>query len=143
MDDHALRQTLKVDEGLSLKPYRDGMGIRTIGYGHQMVKADGMTASTHLTLDQAEDLLEADVTCALAACQRLFPDFYLLPEVAQAVLANMAFNLGEHGLKEFVQMRQAIARRQWRNAAQAMRHSLWYTQVPRRAERLAQAMEGI
>jgi lysozyme len=49
--------------------------------------------------------------------------------VRQVALANLAFNLGIHGLAQFRNTLAAIERGDWPAAVQGLRQSLWYRQV--------------
>ncbi|KKM82461.1 hypothetical protein LCGC14_1319200, partial [marine sediment metagenome] len=53
---------------------------------------------------------------------------------------NMAFNLGQHRLGEFVKMWAAIRAEDWEKAAVEMLDSTWAGQVGPRAPRLARRM---
>lgn len=55
---HAIDTLIKPFEGLKLKAYQDGVGILTIGFGHTY----GVKAGDVITEEQAELLLEADLT---------------------------------------------------------------------------------
>jgi lysozyme len=135
-------QQLKVDEGLRLTPYLDSLGNLTVGYGHLVTPQDCLDANNTITLSQANTLLQHDLTIALHCCYRLYPDFVTFPEKVQDALVNMCFNMGASRLIGFGRMHRAIVARDWKQAAQEMRASIWATQVGQRAERLAQEMEA-
>jgi len=61
--------------------------------------------------------------------------------VRQAVLVDMAFNLGRAGLASFQKMRAALALGDFERAAAEMLDSLWARQVGRRARELAEMMQ--
>jgi lysozyme len=52
----------------------------------------------------------------------------------------MAFNLGEWKLRGFKLMKAAIDSRDWEQAANEAKDSLWYRQVGPRAERIVSAI---
>lgn len=62
--------------------------------------------------------------------------------VRQAVLINMAFNLGKAKLLGFKRTLEAIALRDFDNAALYMLQSKWAAQVGQRAIRLAKQMKS-
>jgi len=132
---------IKADEGLSLSRYVDSLGYRSIGYGHLLSPGDAMYTRRVITLEEAQRLLEEDITTCIRACYILYDDFDSFPQKVQYVLANMAYNLGRIGLSRFVRMHAAITARNWQAAAEEMRDSTWYHQVGHRAERLAHEME--
>ena len=57
-------------EGLRLKPYRDPVGIRTIGFGHVIRRGENFTV---INISQAERLLQGDLVKAEQAVTRLVP----------------------------------------------------------------------
>jgi lysozyme len=127
-----LKAALVGDEGSSLKLYLDTLGIPTIGIGHNL-KAVGISK-------QVVDLIfEDDVTAALLLLSKR-PDWNMLDSVRQAVILNMAFQLGNAGVNSFKKMWAAIDKKDFSTAASEMRNSTWYRQTPARAERLATQM---
>jgi lysozyme len=130
---HRLANQLIDDEALRTKPYRDSLGILTIGVGRNL---------EHKGLSRAECLylLDNDITDALGDCREVVARFDDLDPVRQEVLANMALNLGRARLKGFARMLAAVARRDFEAAAVEMLDSKWAQQVKGRADRLAYAM---
>jgi len=131
MDRYRIKQMLKRHEGLRLKPYRDTVGKLTIGYGRNL-EDDG------ISLEEAELMLENDLDRAVKAARDVVAGFDELDEVRQAVLVDMAFNLGRAGLASFQKMRAALALGDFERAAAEMLDSLWARQVGRRARELAE-----
>jgi lysozyme len=125
---------LKRDEGRKDLPYRDSRGILTIGYGHNLEAAPLCEAAL-----QAQ--LACDLTTHLAALDAALPWWRQQPEPVQRVLGNMGFNLGAGRLVMFKQTLAAIQAGNYREAAAALRSSLYAKQVGERAERLAKLLE--
>jgi lysozyme len=69
------------------------------------------------------------------------PYFSSLSAPRQAVLIDMAFNLGVGGLMKFTNTLAAVEAGDFAKAAERMMQSKWATQVKRRAFRLAKMME--
>lgn len=128
-----LVEELKEDEGFEPMPYVDTTGHPTIGYG------------TKLPIDhvEAQLLLEKRLSDVMAELRERLGFFDELPAAAQSILLNMAYNLGVPRLMSFKRMIAALDERDFKKAAKEMRNSLWYRQVGRRAERLAQKMETL
>lgn len=129
-----LRQALIADEGLRLKPYVDTVGKITIGYGRNLTDIG-------LSLTEASDLLDHDIDRTVRDCVQAFPWFLGLDPARQAVLVQMAFNLGVGGLKEFTHTLVAVQRGDYTAAARGMLASRWAKQIGARAARLAAQME--
>lgn len=132
----ALEQ-LKIDEGCRLTAYQDTVGVWTIGYGH----TGGVKKGDKITQKDADDLLLADTLQAAVDASSLPVNFDGLNAVRQAVLINMAFNLGKPRLLAFKRTLLAIAIRDYDNAALYMLQSKWSKQVGNRSIRLAKMMK--
>lgn len=128
-------EQIKEDEGLSLMPYDCTAGVLTIGYG----RAIGLNG---ITEDEAETLLKNDVAIAANDARQYLGDtaFEALNAERQAVLINMAFNLGLSRLRQFVKLKAAILEADWDEAAAQMLSSKWSSQVGARSVRLAAIM---
>ena len=127
---------LKTDEGLRLTPYLDTVGVLTIGYGRNLEHVG-------ITEGEATAMLRADANVAQEAAQALLgPTWYALDASRQAVMINMAFNLGQTRLSNFKNMMSAIHAGDYTTAADEMLDSRWATQVGDRATRLADIMRG-
>lgn len=130
-----LRVRVKKVEALRLTLYPDSREFLTIGYGRLLDPRKGGCISP----DEAEYLLTNDLKRAEKACETL-PVYLELSPVRQAVLIEMAFNLGFDGLREFQQMLHALVRQEYDLAASEMLRSDWATQVKGRAVQLAHQM---
>lgn len=127
------RSMLMRHEGLRLKPYKDTVGVLTIGYGRNL-DVKGISSL------EAEYLLDNDISEVLNSLEKL-PWWQGLDTIRKAVIIDMAFNLGINGLLGFKKMIMAIQEGDYRKAAYEMRHSLWASQVGYRADELAVLME--
>ena len=91
----AVAKELHLDEGCRLTAYLDTRGVPTIGFG-----ATG--PDIHLgivwTQAQADARLAFDIARFEAALERDLPWFAKLDDPRAEAVANLAFNLGEHGL---------------------------------------------
>jgi lysozyme len=129
-----LKAHLREAEGFRSLPYRDTVGVLTIGYGRNLDHVG-------ITRAEAEVLLENDVDTAILACVKAFPWFVELDPVRARVVANMMFNMGPKTLSGFKRTLDAIARKDYENAAIYMLQSKWASQVGNRAVRLAKDMK--
>ena len=146
MDTKKLREELEIDEGCKYEIYLDHLGYPTFGIGHLIVKGDpeyGKEPWSQVTGTRVKEAFAHDVVTVLSDCQKLYEDFYELPEEAQRVIANMMFNMGLTRLSNFKNMKLSVDARNWDVAADEMVDSKWYYQVPNRAERLVERMRNI
>ena len=128
-----LVELLKIHEGFRAKVYKCTAGKLTIGYGLN-VEDKGLTEA------QAEYLLR-DHLAELRGNLGALPWFQTLDDVRQAVVIDMAYNLGIGGLLKFQKMISWVRVGNFKLAAGEMRNSRWYNQVGQRAKRLTYMMQ--
>jgi lysozyme len=135
-----LKDTLKQDEGLRLRAYPDPVSHGepwTIGYGHTGPDVHG---GMEITGEQAESLLDADITKATAALETALPWACQLDEARRGALINMTFNMGINHLLGFHHFLTALQCGDYSTAAEEMLDSLWAKQVGSRAIRLSRVI---
>ena len=146
MNIEKLRADLELDEGVKHEIYLDHLGLPTFGIGHLIRDEDpeyGEDVGTPVTDNRVAEAFEQDIQITIDDCEKLYPDFYELPEEAQLIIANMCFNLGYPRLSAFKGMKRGVDARDWNAAADEMVDSRWYRQVPNRADRLVERMRNI
>lgn len=133
-----LKRALKTAEGWSPIPYRDTVGVWTIGFGHAL--RGEPTPNLRWTKGQAETQLLRDVADAIHDASS-FAWFPTLDAVRQEVIVELAFNMGLPRLQGFKKMIAALAVKDYDRAATELQDSRWYTQVGlRRGRRLVEAL---
>lgn len=135
MNRDALISQLLVDEGLKLKPYTDSVGKLTIGVGRNL-------NDVGISEPEARVLLGNDIDRTTQALDSAFPFWKTLSENRQAVIANMAFNVGVARLLDFKNMIHDLQAGDYLGAAREMLASQWARQVGKRADRLAETMRN-
>ena len=146
MNIEQLREELERDEGIIYKIYNDHLGYATFGIGHLVLESDpeyGAPLGTAVSEERCYEVFEQDVQTVLSDCEKLYEDFYDLPEDAQLIIANMMFNMGLTRLSKFKGMKRGVDARDWETAADEMVDSRWYTKVQRRADRLVVRMRSL
>jgi len=142
-----LYEQLKEDEGVVSEIYLDHLGYKTFGIGHLVKKEDpewNLPVGTTIKAKRIQDCFKEDVAQAVKDCEALYQDYFeQWPEEVQEILVNMIFNLGKSKLSKFKTFKKYLERNDWEKAAEAGRDSLWYTQVPKRAERLMSRLENV
>lgn len=145
-----LEQQLKASEGFRLTAYRCPAGALTVGYGHNCdaCPVDGVArVGDRISREEAERLFRADLGAAVWAVRGALPWVTELSPPRQAVLYDMAFNMGlgcartGRGLLSFRNTLRMIADADYAGASRAMLVSAWARQVKGRAVRLARQME--
>ena len=131
-------EALMRDEGLRLKPYLCTAGKQTIGYGRNL-------DDVGISEAEAKAMLAADIEVATQDAKSFATTAVWdeLSDARQAVLINMAFNLGLSRLSQFKRVQANLALHAYEDAAAEMLNSRWARQVPNRAQRLADIMRGV
>jgi lysozyme len=132
----------QLNEGCRLQSYLDSRGIWTIGYG---CCGTGIGPGLIWTQDQADQEFARRFTGAMtdAALDLGAMAWERLDLVRRAVLSDMAYELGAHGLAEFEQMLAEvradvvphILSTNWAGAGNALMASRYAVQVRARAMR--------
>jgi lysozyme len=130
-------------EGSMPNIYKDTMGIPTIGIGHNLNASPlpaGMTPP--LTQAQISQLFQGDLNNVLKDLNNNIPWFSNLDPVRQAVVIDMAFNMGWPTLSKFVNTLGMIKAGNYTGAAAGMLQSAWAKQVPNRAKEDSKMMSS-
>ena len=135
MDHEKTKQMIQKHEGCVLHAYQDTEGLWTIGYGRLIDKSRG----GGITEAEAQFLFDRDYNRVYDQVRDL-PVFSELTDARQAVLVDMAFNLGVSGLLDFKKMFIALEARNYEEAASEMVKSKWYRQVGLRSADLVDMM---
>ncbi len=135
-------------EGYKSRVYFDSKGNPSIGIGWNLNSA-GSDVLCHLLGVSLDDLksgrvylsdglidkaFDYQLGAALLSAAHLFPGFMSMPDVVQAVIADMIFNMGYPRFATFRDMIAALNSGDWKRAAVAAGDSLWAEQVPSRAK---------
>jgi len=133
---------LKRHEGLRLKAYHCTAGALTIGYGHNLDANPirGLGPTSTISKEEASEILERDCRSFAVQLDGYLTWWRLLSLPRQAVLLNMAFNMGVPTLMTFTNTLFAVQKGYFGNARSGMLNSRWASQVGRRAVELAQQM---
>lgn len=126
---------LRRHEGFSSTLYKCPRGFNTIGYGFNL-DSDGLPPEV------ADLWLKIIMTDTIHNLIRVIPWFTELDEARQGVLINMAYNVGIAGLLKFKKMLKALGDGRYDKAADEMKDSSWYSQVPNRANELISIMKS-
>ena len=137
-------QVLEDEEGFRPQPYVCSAGKETIGIGrcfednpfdpferaHLRLDQGRNWIEEPLSHDEAVYLLRRDIHKSSGALTGLLTQAALdkLPSEAKDILVRMVFQMGQHGVKGFVQMRVALTKDppNFAEAADEMMDSEWY-----------------
>ena len=134
------KSLIRTHEGWSSTVYQCPSGRLTIGYGRNLEDKGITRTEGEILLDHDVREVYAQLTVALL---HMGITLQQLPQDAQVVLIDMAYNLGISGLLKFKRMLRAIADRDWERVALEMQNSKWYHQVGKRSKHLMELIRGI
>lgn len=140
-----LVEWLKFEEGFRARPYRDTVGVRTVGYGRNLVAhplPQRNWALEPCTEAEAEGWLRDELTDMFFKLRDRKPVIEALDPVRSAAILNMAYQLGVSGVLGFRRMWAAIEEESWMEAALMAEDSKWARQTPNRARRVCRALES-
>ena len=132
-----LKSQLLREEGAESCAYQDSLGYWTIGVGRLIDSRKGGGLSN----EEIDMLLDNDIKRNYEAVLKALPWMEKLSDQRQAVLIEMAFQMGISGLLKFKRMLGSVEDGQYGEAAMEMFDSAWAKQTPARAARLAKQME--
>jgi lysozyme len=130
-----LKRQLIDHEGLKLKPYKCTSDKLTIGVGRNL-EAKGISE------DEALFMLDNDIVYFEEQLRCRLPSFRDITHTRQAVLVNMAFNLGVNGLLNFKKMLNALKNEDFTEASAQLLNSRYAVQVGNRAHELAEQLQS-
>ena len=147
MNRESVFETLKVDEGVEYKIYKDHLGYPTFGVGHLIVEGDpehGCDEGTPVSEERVWEAFEKDLDTAIDECEVLYESaWHDFPGEVQEVVVNRMFNMGRPRLSQFKKFNAALCEHDWAKAAVEGRDSRWHKQVTNRAERLMVRLEAM
>ena len=126
---------IKNEEGFRSEPYRDKLGVLTVGYGTDL--ANGISEK------EGDFLLRERFFGNRDSFVALWPPYMEQPIEVQVQLADMAYQLGPVGASEFRATLNALEMCDYETAARHVLASLWARQTPRRADITAAVFRGV
>ena len=130
-----IKDYIKSNEGLRLKPYHCSANKLTIGYGRNL-------DDVGIFQDEADQMLGNDIRRSEKDLESIFTEYFLyhLEVDVIIVLIDMMFNLGKTRFSTFIKLIQAIKDGDYKEASKQILDSNYAKQVPNRASRNAKMM---
>ena len=125
-------EQLKKHEGERLSAYKDSVGVLTVGVGHncEASPVPGVEKpGDKISKEASSQLFYRDIKEHEKAIYQRLPWLAKLGGPRQAVLLNMAFNLGVSGLLGFKSTLKKVENSDFEGASEAMLASRWAIQV--------------
>ena len=114
-----LAQRIRDAEGFCYVPCRGPKGGLHLGYGRRITTGEAMVLPGPITIARAEELLSRDLADARSAAERVVgePVWSGLTRPRREVLIELAYMVGEDGLRKFERMLGALHAGDWRQAS--------------------------
>lgn len=134
LGDEEIKKMIKEHEGKRNKPYKDTLGLWTVGYGHLIGDGKSLPADMdrEYSDEEIEKMFEEDYAAHKAAAEKI-PGFNKLNEIGKGALTDLTFNMGGHWYKKWPKFTNNISKGNIEGAAEQLENSKWYTQVGNRA----------
>lgn len=129
-----LIEMLKRHEGVESHAYKCNENKITIGVGRNVDKSGGLGLSD----DEVDYLLQNDIDRVSGELDSEYEWFAGLDDVRQDAMIDISFNLGQTRLRAFKNALAAMAKGDWRAAADEFMDSRWSGQVGNRAKELTE-----
>lgn len=132
MSQQRVKRLVIEHEGVRHEPYRDSLGLLTIGIGRCL-------DTNPLSADEITYLFDNDMRRTRHGLIGQ-PWFRGLDPVRQAAVIDMTFQMGLDGFLKFKKTIQHIAAGRYKKAAKEMLISKWAKQTPGRAKEVSEMM---
>ena len=142
MDMDRLLQSVKKHEGYRNKVYLDTLGKRTVGVGHLCVE-DFWEDDKEYEEKFLMTILKHDLQTAIKGADRVLVECPVLDDLAEEIIIEMVFQLGETGVSKFKNMIKALKIPDYQTAAIEMLDSKWAKQTPERAAGMSSEMAAL
>lgn len=130
-----LKNSLKRNEGVRLKPYVDSVGKISIGIGRNLTDIG-------ITLDEADYLLDNDIKHVLDQVQK--EDWWPSVkdnDVRARAMSELVFNMGIYGVRTFRNALTCLKAGDFDGAAKNFLDSKWTSQVGARSDLICKMIE--
>jgi lysozyme len=134
MSEQEIKNMIIEHEGIRYKPYKDSLGLWTVGVGHLI--GDGKTLPAEYNREFSHDevmaMFEKDYASHRKAAERI-PGFNIMNGRGQGALTDLTFNMGNAWIRGWPNLQKQLAEGNVEAAATNLSNSKWATQVGRRA----------
>jgi len=122
-------------EGVRYKPYKDSLGLWTVGVGHLIGDGRSLPAqyNREFSHDEVKTMFQQDYQKHAQAATGI-PGFNNQNEKSKAALIDMTFNMGPAWYRKWPNFTKALGAGDNQGAANQMQNSKWAKQVGRRAQ---------
>lgn len=130
-----IMDTIAGHEGVRTRPYKDSLGLWTVGVGHLIGDGHSLPPqyNREFSKDEVKAMFQQDYTRHAQAASGI-PGFNRLNERGKGALIDMTFNLGPAWYRKWPNFTRALDAGDLHGAANQLEGSKWAKQVGRRAQ---------
>lgn len=142
-EDKPIMDMIKKHEGVRTRPYKDSLGLWTVGVGHLIGNGKSLPPEMNREFSMAEvdAMFAKDYQEHKEAAQKI-PGYEKLNDSGKAALIDLTFNMGPAWYKRWPNFSKALASGDTESAAKSLEDSKWYTQVGNRARTIVSLIRG-
>jgi lysozyme len=140
-DDASVMAMIKKHEGVRDTPYKDSVGLWTVGVGHMIGPTLPPEWNKKFSPQEIDQLFAKDFAEHKAAAQRI-PGFEKLNSSGQAAVIDLTFNMGPAWFRKFPAASAALAKGDVQTFANEMQNSAWFKQVGNRGPTIVGMIRG-
>lgn len=141
--DKQIMAMIEQHEGKRYKPYKDSLGLWTVGVGHLI--GDGKTLPPEMnrtfTEEEIQQMFVKDYMHHKNAAEKI-PGYDNLNDNGKAGLIDLTFNMGPTWWKKWPRFTEAVKNGDVSSMVESLRNSKWYTQVGNRAEKVVSLIKN-
>lgn len=141
--DEDVKAMIKQHEGVRTRPYKDSLGLWTVGVGHLI--GDGKTLppewNREFSMQEVNTLFEEDYAHHKKAAQKI-PGFSGLNNYGQGALTDLTFNMGPTWYTKWPALQKQLKDGDTEGAAENLQSSKWFTQVGTRGPTIVSLMRA-
>jgi lysozyme len=121
-------------EGVRYEPYKDSIGLWTVGVGHLIGDGKSLPASYRrkFSHDEVMAMFDKDFDKHKKQAESNVPGFSKFDSMGQAALIDLTFNMGPGWPKKFKNTSKKLGEGDTEGAAAGLEQSKWYQQVKSR-----------
>jgi len=128
-----VKDMIKKHEGVRTRPYKDSLGLWTVGVGHLI--GDGKTLppeyNREFSIDEVNNIFDKDFEHHQKAAEKI-PGYNKLNDTGKGALIDLTFNMGPAWYKKWPNFTKQLEAGNVEGAASSLESSKWYGQVGRR-----------
>lgn len=139
----ATKDMIKMHEGVRNRPYKDSLGLWTVGVGHLIGDGKSLPPEYDRTFSDEEinALFDSDFEHHRKQAEKI-PGFNKMNEQGKGAMIDLTFNMGPEWPKKFKNAAAAIEKGDYETAGNELQNSLWYKQVGRRGATIVSMIKG-